>query len=116
MKRSARGHSSYAAFVGHRLSGLALAVFLPFHFLVLGLALDDAKGLDRFLAFAELPWVKIAEWGLMVCLSVHLFFGIRLLAVEFLPWRTDMDDRAGLIGWGLGGAVMVGLLFLVGAF
>lgn len=116
MRQTARGHGSYVAFVGHRLSGLVLAVFLPFHFLVLGLALDDAKGLDRFLAFADLPTVKIAEWALVVLLSIHLFFGLRLLIVEFLPWRTDLDDRAGLIGWGLGGAIVVGLLFLIGAF
>ena len=34
---------SYIAFVLHRLSGLALALFLPFHFLVLGLWPSKAK-------------------------------------------------------------------------
>jgi fumarate reductase subunit D len=95
---------------------VALAVFLPFHFLALGLALDNGNGLDRFLAFAELPFVKVAEWGLVMFLSIHLFFGIRLLIVEFLPWRSALDDRADLVGWGVGGAVIVGLLFIAGAF
>ena len=116
MRQSVRGHGGYAAFVGHRLSGLALAIFLPFHFLALGLALEDAGEFDRFLAFVDTPLVKIAEWGLVMFLALHLFFGIRLLLIEFLPWRSDADDRVNLIGWGLGGAVVVGLLFLVGAF
>ncbi len=111
---SARRHRSYAAHLGHRLSGLALAVFLPLHFLALGLALEGADTFDRFLSFAELPLVKAAEWGLVVFLGLHLFFGLRLLVVEFLPWSSDADDRAGLIGWGTAGALVLGGIFLWG--
>jgi fumarate reductase subunit D len=86
-----RSHRNYLAFVAHRLSGLALALFLPAHFWVLGLALEGAEDLDGFLTFAELPLVKLAEWGLVILLSLHMLFGLRLLAVEFLPWpaRTN---------------------------
>ena len=65
--KSMRTHKSYLAFIGHRISGLLLALFLPVHFLVLGLALEGAESMDRFLTLAELPMVKFAEWGL-VCL------------------------------------------------
>ncbi len=41
--------------------GIMLALFLPMHFLALGLALDGAGTLDRFLAFAELPLVKASD-------------------------------------------------------
>ena len=53
----------YRAFLAHRISGLALAVFLPLHFLTLGLALEGAEALDRFLAFADLPLVKADRMG-----------------------------------------------------
>ncbi len=109
--RSDRRHAGYAAFVIHRLSGVLLALFLPLHFLALGLALDGARALDEFLVFAELPWVKVSEWGLVVLLSVHLTFGLRVLVLEFLPWR---GVRKGWIGWGAGVAVAAGLLFIVG--
>ena len=56
--------AGYRAFLVHRISGLALALFLPLHFLTLWLALEVAESLDRFLAFADLPLVKAAEWGL----------------------------------------------------
>jgi fumarate reductase subunit D len=47
-----RHHRAYWAFLGHRISGIALAVFLPAHFLTLGLALEGAAALDTALSFA----------------------------------------------------------------
>ena len=103
-----RRHAGFAAFMVHRLSGVLLALFLPLHFLALGLALDGADRLDAFLTFAELPLVKAAEWGLVVLLGVHLAFGLRILAIEFLPWR---GARKHWIGWGAGAALAAGLVF-----
>ncbi|MEL7349064.1 MAG: succinate dehydrogenase, cytochrome b556 subunit, partial [Pseudomonadota bacterium] len=84
--RVARSHPLWLAHVLHRLSGLALALFLPFHFYILSLALTSPEALDSFLAFSELPLVKVAEFGLVFLLAVHAFGGMRLLALEFLPW------------------------------
>ncbi|MEL6620093.1 MAG: succinate dehydrogenase, cytochrome b556 subunit [Pseudomonadota bacterium] len=86
MKRPARTHALWLAYVLHRVSGLGLALFLPFHFLVLGLALNDADRLDTFLTLTDNPLVKVAEFGLVFLLAVHFFGGLRLLALEFLPW------------------------------
>lgn len=109
--RADRRHAGFAAFIIHRLSGIALALFLPLHFLALGLALEGARSLDTFLAFSELPWVKVSEWALVVLLCVHLSFGLRILALEFLPWR---GARKSWLGWGAGLAAAAGLLFIVG--
>jgi fumarate reductase subunit D len=67
----------------HRISGIALAIFLPAHFWVLGQGL----AMDGFLKWTEQPLVKAAEWGLVVLLAAHLGGGLRVLALEFLPWR-----------------------------
>ena len=106
---ASRRGAGYRAFLAHRISGLALAVFLPLHFLTLGLALEGAEALDRFLAFAELPLVKAAEWGLVVLLAVHLVLGARLLVLELGRWR---GMRTAWIGWAAGLAVTVGLAFV----
>ena len=68
----------------HRVSGLALAVFLPAHFWVLSRALE----LDAFLAWTEQPAVKAAEWILVTLLALHLAGGLRVLMLEFLRWRN----------------------------
>ena len=110
---AARRHPGYAAFLIHRVSGVLGALFLPAHFLVLGMALEDAAALDGFLRWTETPLVKLAEWGLVVLLTAHLAAGLRLLALELLPWR---GARFGLIGWGAGASLAIGLAFLWSAF
>ena len=72
------------------------------------LALEGAEPLDRFLAFAELPLVKAAEWGLVVLLALHLSLGTRLIVLELGAWR---GLRPAWIGWAAGVAAAVGLAF-----
>ena len=88
MIRPHRTHALWYAFVLHRLSGIALALFLPLHFYMLSLALTDPAQLDGFLAFTDLLMVKCAEFALVFLLAVHMFGGLRLMALEFLPWSS----------------------------
>ncbi len=104
----ARRHPAYWAYLMHRLSGLALALFLPLHFSVLAQAIEGAQGLERALALTRLPLVKAAEWGLVVLLALHLAGGVRLLLIEFGPWRGPRLDWA---AGGIGFAVLAGLAF-----
>ncbi|MBI4123615.1 MAG: hypothetical protein A3G28_02535 [Betaproteobacteria bacterium RIFCSPLOWO2_12_FULL_68_19] len=86
----------------HRVSGIALAAFLPLHFWVLGNALQ----LDSFLAWTEQPLVKLGEWAIVLALAAHLGGGLRVLALEFLPWR---DWQKGLAAAAAALALAVGL-------
>ncbi len=56
-----RSSPLWIAFVVHRLSGLALAIFLPFHFLALGLAISGEARLENFLRWTDQPLVKLSE-------------------------------------------------------
>ncbi len=99
MKTPARSHPLWLAFVLHRVSGLGLALFLPAHFWLLSQALTNPARLDGFLAFAEIPMVKLAEFGLVFLLAVHMFGGLRLMALEFLPWSERQKTlAAGAVG------------------
>jgi fumarate reductase subunit D len=93
----------------HRVSGLLLALFLPAHFLVLGLALQQEARLDGFLRWTDQPLVKLAEAVLVGLLAVHLLGGLRVLAVEGLTYR-DRQKRlaiAALVGSGVACALFV---------
>jgi fumarate reductase subunit D len=99
MKRPARAHPLWIAYILHRVSGIGLALFLPLHFWVLAMALTDPSQLDGFLQFAELPFVKLAEFGLVFLLAVHMFGGLRLMALEWLPWTPPQKTlAAGAVG------------------
>ena len=80
----------------HRLSGLALAIFLPFHFLALGLAIRGAAPLDSFLRWTDQPLVKFAEGGLVFLLTVHLLGGLRVLVIENFAWSDGQKQLATL--------------------
>lgn len=96
MLKPHRQHPLWLAFIVHRVSGIGLAVFLPLHFYVLSLALNDTAALDGFLSWTDKPLVKGAEFGLVFLLAIHLFGGLRLLALEFLPWNPRQKSLAAL--------------------
>ena len=78
----------------HRVSGVLLALFLPVHFYLLALAIENEAALDNALAWTSQPLIKVAEFGLVFLLGVHLFGGLRLMALEFLPWNEKQKTFA----------------------
>ena len=95
----------------HRVSGVLLACFLPFHFLALALVLKDQAGFDGFIAWTERPLVQIAEAVLVFLLTVHLLGGLRLLLIEYFAWRPGRKE---LVALAFGTAAIVALGFYVG--
>jgi fumarate reductase subunit D len=101
----ARGHPAWWAFLVHRISGLVLTLFLPLHFLTLAFALQGESALQSALAWTEQPLIKAGEALLVVLLAAHMTGGVRLLMLEFLPWR---DWQKSLL------AVAAGVTFVLG--
>ena len=111
MRAQGRHWGALAALL-HRASGVALALFLPLHFLALGLALDGAARLDGLLRWTEQPLLKASEAALVVALTVHLALGLRVLVIEFLPWRGHLKGLAAaslLAAAGAGAAFLASL-------
>jgi fumarate reductase subunit D len=91
-----RHNQLWLAALLHRLSGLGLAVFLPLHFLTLGLAIDGEARFESFLRWSDAPTVKIGEAVLMFLLAVHALGGLRLLAMENLAWHEGQKRNAAM--------------------
>jgi len=112
MIRPHRSHPLWFAYALHRASGLGLALFLPVHFYALSKAITQSEKLDALLLFAENPLVKLAEFGLVFGLAVHIFGGLRLMAMEWLPWS---DKQKELAAYAVAGAFFVSGTFLLQA-
>jgi len=105
---SAKGHVGAWTALVHRLSGILLTFFLPVHFYALGSTLESAAAFDALLAWTQQPLVKFAEWGIVLLLAAHLGGGLRVMALEFLPWR---DWQKGLAAAAAAAAIAVSLAF-----
>lgn len=103
-----KGHVGTWGALVHRVSGILLVLFLPGHFIALGSALEGTASFDSFLAWTQQPLVKFMEWGIVLSLAAHLGGGLRVLALEFLPWR---DWHKGLAAAAAAGAIAVSLAF-----
>jgi fumarate reductase subunit D len=108
-----RGSALWVAAMVHRLSGLLLAIFLPLHFLALGLAIDGEARLDGFLRWSDQPLVKLAEGGLVFLLTVHLLGGLRVLVIENFAWRDGQKQLATIAA---AVSALLAFIFLVRAF
>ncbi|MFT5720134.1 MAG: fumarate reductase subunit D [Motiliproteus sp.] len=111
MKANRDKKEYWASFI-QRVSGVVLALFLPFHFLVLSLALQGGDALNNFLYWADAPLVKFAEAGLVGLLTIHFLGGSRILLIEFFSWQEWQGRLITVAG---GGAVATGCLFLLRA-
>jgi fumarate reductase subunit D len=96
----------------HRLSGIALAIFVPFHFAALATVLDGVDALDSFLSLTNDPFVKLSEAGLVAALALHMALGLRVLAIEFLGVR---EHTAAAVSVCIGAGFVLGLSFLLNA-
>ena len=112
MIRAPHKQPGFIAALLHRLSGLALAIFVPFHLLALATALNGADALDSFLNLAGNPFVKLSEAGLVVALAMHMALGLRILTIEFLGVR---ERTVSAVSACIGVALAFGLTFLLNA-
>lgn len=108
-----RSGTLWLAAMAHRLSGLGLAIFLPCHFLALGLAISGEARLEGFLRWTDQPLVKFAEAGLVFLLTVHLLGGLRVLVIENFDWR-DGQKRLAMLAATV--SAIVAFVFLVRVF
>lgn len=97
----------------HRFSGVGLALFLPMHFLALGLAIEGEASLDGFLKWTENPLVKVSETVLVVLLTLHLLGGIRVLMIENMKWQPGQKQMAIAA---IAMALLVGILLAANLF
>ena len=107
--RASHTQRGFVAAMLHRLSGIALAIFLPLHFLALATALNGANALDSFLAVTRNQLVEAAEFGLVAALALHMTLGLRVLAIEFLDLR---EKTAAIVSLCAAAACAAGLVFV----
>ena len=80
-----RGGAGQWAWLLHRLSGVAVLLFLLLHILDTGLVLFGPEIYDKVVKIYVHPLFRVGEVGLAAAVIFHALNGIRITALDFWP-------------------------------
>ena len=92
--------------IAHRVTGVVLALGLPFFLYVLHLSLDSAQSYERLTRIAGTGLFKVALVAFIWALSHHLLAGVRHLLMDIGIGSHLVEARRSAWGVNIGGAVM----------
>ncbi len=70
------------AFWLHRLTGLALAIYLPIHILVISTVVGGASTFNDAMKFLKAPLFVLFEMGLLAVVLIHGLNGLRIVLFD----------------------------------
>ena len=107
-----RGREGQWAFVLHRLSGVALALYLILHVLDISLVMYGPNGpFNAFLAFYHQWPFRIGLILIMAAVVYHAFNGLRIILMDLTSWGTKYHRQ---LWYGvLGATTLIGIPVLL---
>ena len=94
----------------HRLTGVALAVYLVPHFITIHDARQGASVFNETLAWFQGPLIAAAEFVIVLAVAFHACNGLRIIAVDFF----DLSHQQKWLFWAV--LVSCGAVFLASSF
>ncbi len=70
------------AFWLHRLSGLAIALYLMMHVLVISTVVGGSGNFNAAMTTLKAPIFVLLEMGLLACILIHGFNGVRIVLFD----------------------------------
>ncbi|WP_022836671.1 succinate dehydrogenase, cytochrome b556 subunit [Salisaeta longa] len=97
------------AWMAHRLSGVALVVYLVIH--IWGLkALTNEATFNELIASYHAPIFKVGEFLLLAAVVYHAMNGLRIVLIDFMGWSPNQKR----LFWTLGAVALI--LIAVGGY
>jgi succinate dehydrogenase / fumarate reductase cytochrome b subunit len=106
-----RGREIYFAWLLHRISGLAITLFLFLHIIDTSLVGFGPVGYDTFVAVYRFPPFRLLEVALVAAVIYHGINGVRVIAADFVENTNRIQRQLWWLAW----TVFV-VLFLPAAF
>lgn len=90
------------AWMAHRLSGVAIVIYLVLHVWELQ-ALTDPQAFNELIVKYHHPVFKLGEFMLLVAVAYHAMNGLRIILIDLLGWSPNQKK----LFWTLGGVTAV---------
>ena len=88
-----RGRSGQWAFIGHRVSGVLVLLFLLLHIVDVSLVNLDPRLYDEVHELYGNVVLRLFEVGLLFALVFHALNGLRIVMVDFFPGAVRRERR-----------------------
>ncbi len=88
-----RWQTGAVAWLLHRLSGIALTLYLPLHIWVVHHLSEGPAGFETMMGAVQTPLFRVLEVGLLAAVLYHSFNGIRILFFD-LALATRAQKKA----------------------
>ena len=102
-----RGGEGMIAWAFHRISGLAIWVFIVLHVFDIWLSGANAALYDELLGIYASPIGRVGEMLLGAALLYHALNGLRIVIMDFWPAMTRFHRQMWYVSWAI--FVVVGL-------
>ncbi len=96
-----RGHEGQWSWIFHRVTGVAVILFLFAHVVDTSLVGWGPEAYNRVTAAYENPLVRLLELGLVLSVLFHGFNGVKIMLIDFFPKLTRQIRPLSLITTGL---------------
>lgn len=93
-----RGHEGMWSWVGHRVTGVVIFLFLLVHVLDTSLVRVSPGAYDAVMATYKNPLMALGETALVAAIVFHAFNGLRLILVDF--WKSGTKYHRQML-WGV---------------
>ena len=93
-----RGHEGMWSWVGHRVTGVVIFLFLLVHVLDTSMVRVSPGAYDAVIGLYQNPLMALGETALVAAIVFHAFNGLRLILVDF--WKQGTKYHRQML-WGV---------------
>jgi succinate dehydrogenase / fumarate reductase cytochrome b subunit len=80
-----RGHEGQYSWIAHRVTGVAIILFLFAHVIDTAVVGWGPNAYNRVVSVYENPVVRLLEYGLVAAVLYHAINGTKILLIDFFP-------------------------------
>jgi succinate dehydrogenase / fumarate reductase cytochrome b subunit len=109
-----RGREGQWSWVAHRVTGVAIILFLFAHVVDTALVGWGPSAYNRVVAVYHNPLIRLLELGLVAAVIYHALNGVRIMVIDFWPRASDWNRQLiyGTVGLFLAGMVPITYLIV----
>jgi succinate dehydrogenase / fumarate reductase cytochrome b subunit len=88
-----KGHEGQYSWLLHRITGVAIILFLFAHVVDTALVGWGPSAYNRVVAVYHNPFIRLLELGLVAAVIYHALNGVRIMVIDFWPKASDFNRQ-----------------------